>query len=236
MIDQSLVILGKDAQFSGYFQAKTKTCDVTFLLEAHGAQELSQKFQPPPRIILIELLAQASNIETCANEFSRNLESVGAGFWILKRARVGGDRRVKIFRDVPIERQALTLNQAKNNFSCGRSRRIDINDVAIAGITQMMVNINPDFRRPNCWQSSAKPILNCRVERDGNIEILRSGRRLGEQLRPGKERILLQHSIFIPYADFFSECLKRKRQRNLAAQRIAVWTNMTQDREPTMVA
>jgi hypothetical protein len=30
--------------------------------------------------------------------------------------------------------------------------------------------------------------------------------------------------------------LKRKRQRKLAAQRIAVWTNMTQDCEPPMRA
>src|SRR6266542_1787236 len=170
MIDQSLVILGKDAQFSGCFQAKAKTCDVTFLLEAHGAQQFSQKFQTPPRIILIELLAETSDIETCVNEFS-----------------------------------------------CGRSRRININDVAIPGITQMMVNINPDFRRPNCWKSCAKAILNCRVERDGNVEILGSGRRLGKQLGPGKEGILLQDSIFIPDTDFFSECLKRKRQRKLAA-------------------
>src|SRR6266496_2110414 len=164
MIDQSLVILGKHAQFSGCFQAKTKTCDVTFLLEAHGAQQFSQKFQTPPRIILIELLAQTSDIETRVNEFSRNLESVGAGFWILKRARVGGDRRVKIFRDVP------------------------------------------------------------------------SGRRLGKQLGPGKEGILLQHSIFIPYADIFSERLKRKRQSKLAAQRVAVRANVTQNGEAPMLA
>ena len=36
MIDQPLVILGKDAQFSGCFQGETKTCDPTFLLETHG--------------------------------------------------------------------------------------------------------------------------------------------------------------------------------------------------------
>src|SRR4029453_7305849 len=143
--DQPLVILGKDAQFSGCFQGETKTCDATFLLETHGAQQFSQKLQTPSRIILIELLAQASNIETRANEFSRNFESVGVGFWILKRASIGRDRGVKIFRDVLIERQTFALDQPKNDFSCGGSRRIDINHVAIAGITQMVVNINPDF-------------------------------------------------------------------------------------------
>jgi hypothetical protein len=54
MIDQSLVILGKDAQFSGCFQGETKTCDPTFLLETHGTQQFPQKFQTPARIILIE--------------------------------------------------------------------------------------------------------------------------------------------------------------------------------------
>src|SRR4030095_8654078 len=53
MVDQPLVILGKDAQFSSCFQGEAKTCDAPFLLETHGAQQPPQKLQTPPRIILI---------------------------------------------------------------------------------------------------------------------------------------------------------------------------------------
>src|SRR5512132_1411474 len=116
VIDQPLVILRKDGQFGGCFQAKCKTCDATFLLEMHGAQQFAQKFQTPPGIILIELLTQASNVKTCANEFRRDLEGMSAGLWILKRARISGYRGVEIFCDISIERQALTLDQMKNDF------------------------------------------------------------------------------------------------------------------------
>jgi hypothetical protein len=77
--------------------------------------------------------------------------------------------------------------------------------------------------------------LNCCVERDGNIEIFSGGGWLGEQLSAWKEGILLQHSVFIPYANFFSERLKGKGQCKLAAQRIAVGTNVTQDSEAPML-
>src|SRR5581483_8742538 len=142
VIDQTLVILGKDAQFSCYFQGKTKTCDVTFLLEAHGAQQLSQEFQTPSRIILIKQLTQPSDVQASANQFSGNLKGVGTGFWILKRASISGDRGVKIFGDVSIQRQALALDQMKNDFSRRRGRRIDVNHVAITWIAQVMVDVN----------------------------------------------------------------------------------------------
>src|SRR5437763_2721913 len=194
VIDQPLVILGKDAKLGSCCQGKTTTCDANFLLETHGAQEFAQKFQTTPWIILIELLTQASNVEACPNKFRRDLESVSAGLWILKRARISGYRGVKIFCDFSIERQALALNQMKNDFRRGRRRRIDMSHVAITGIARMVVNINPNFRRPDCHQSSAEPSLNCGIKCDGNVEVLLSRRRLGEQLSAGKEGILLQHS------------------------------------------
>ena len=69
-----------------------------------------------------------------------------AGFWVLKRARIRGDRGVKVFRDVSIQRQALALDQMKNDFSRGGGGRIDTSHVAVTRITQVVVDVNPDFR------------------------------------------------------------------------------------------
>src|SRR5438128_11948088 len=111
-----------------------------------------------------------------------------------------------------------------------------MNHMSVDWITLVVINVNPNFRRSDRRESSAKAILNCRIDCDGNIEILRSRRRLGEQLSAWQEGILLQHSVFIPHTHFFPECLKGKRQCELAAQRVAVRTNVTQDGETLMVA
>src|SRR5436190_667907 len=88
VIDQPLVILGKNGEFCGCFQSEPKTCDATFFLETHGTQQFAQKLQTSTGIILVELLTQSSYGETGANEFCRDLERVSAGLWILKRAGI----------------------------------------------------------------------------------------------------------------------------------------------------
>src|SRR6267142_5855412 len=71
-----------------------------------------------------------------------------------------------------VEGEALALDQSENDFS--RSGRAWINDhqVPVAGISDVMVDVDPDFRRLNSRQRRAQPVLNCGVERDGNIHVL----------------------------------------------------------------
>ena len=99
----------------------------------------------------------------------------------------------------------------------------------------MVIDIDPNFRRPNSRQRGPEPILNCRVECDSNIDNFRGGRRLGQQFRAWKKRIFLQHSIFVPHANFFSELFKRKREGKLTAKCISIRADMTQDRESLML-
>src|SRR6266536_3501662 len=206
------------------------------MFKTHGAQQFAQKLQPATRIILIKLLVQATDIETGANELRCNLERVRAGFWILKRSSIGGDRSVKILRDIAIEWQALTFDQPENDFRRGRRVRIHVNDVTVTRVTRMVVDVDPNFRRPNGAKRGSEPALNCRVERNGTIEVFRGRRRLGYQFRARKERILLKHSFFIPHSNILSELLKRKRKRKLAAERVSIRTDVTHHRKALMLA
>ena len=125
------------------------------------------------------MLVQPANVETGADELGRNLKGARAGFWILKRPGVGRDRGVKILGNVAVEREALIFDQFENNFSRGRRGGIDINEVAVAWIAQMMIDVDPGFRRTNGRERGSKPILDSRVQRDGNINIFRRFGRLG---------------------------------------------------------
>ena len=48
---------------------------------------------------------------------------------------------------------------------------IDDHEVAITGITLVVIDVNPDFCRANCGESGPEPVLNRRVERNGNIGV-----------------------------------------------------------------
>src|SRR4029077_8374464 len=152
MIDQAFIVFGKNAELGRGFQTQAKTCDATSAFKAHGAQQLAEQFNPAPRIVLIDLLVDSPNIDTGAHELGRDLKGSRGGVWILKRSSVGRDRDVKIFRDRAIERQALAFDQLEKNLS-GRGRGwIDINQVAIAWIARVVINVDPNFRRTNCLE------------------------------------------------------------------------------------
>jgi hypothetical protein len=155
------------------------------------------------------LLVDFPNVEIAiAHQPGSNFKRARACLWILKRARVRGYRSEEIFRNVVIERQALALDQPENDFSrCGR---VWINDhqVSVAWIRDVMVDIDPDFRRPNSGERRAQPVLNCGVERDSNVHMLGGCRRLHQQFRAGKERILFQHAFFVPNPHGFTKFLE----------------------------
>ncbi len=68
-----------------------------------------------------------------------------------------------------------------------------------------MVDVDPDFRRANRGEWGAQPILNCGVQRDRYIHVLRRCRRFRQQFSTGKERIFFQHAFFIPDAHVLAE-------------------------------
>ena len=78
------------------------------------------------------------------------------------------------------EREALALDQAKNDFSRGRRACIDDHQIAIAWIAAVMVDVDPDFCRADRSQRGSQPILNCRVECDGYIDMVCRRGRLGQ--------------------------------------------------------
>src|SRR5262249_39273319 len=93
------------------------------------------------------------------------------------------NRGVKILRDIVVERQALAPDQSKNDFAGGRRAHINHHQIAIAWVAEMMVDVNPDFGGTNRSKRGSQSVLNCRVERDSDIDVFRGGRRLGKQFR-----------------------------------------------------
>ena len=94
-----------------------------------------------------------------------------------------------------------------------------------------MVDVDPNLRGTNSGQSGAKPILNCGVERDRNIDIFRFGRRFGEQICVRKKTVFLKHAFFVPNANVFAEFFEGKAERELAPESVAIRANMTKNRK-----
>ena len=80
-----------------------------------------------------------------------------------------------------VERQALAPDQSKNDFAGGRRAYIDDHQIAISWVAAVMIDVDPDFCRPDSRQRGSKPILNCSVERDCDIDIDGCRRRFGQQ-------------------------------------------------------
>src|SRR6266481_4575779 len=143
------------------------------------------------------MLAYFSNFEMAiSHEFCGNLKSARSGLWILEGAGIGRDCRIKIFGNIMIERQTLAPDQVEKNFSrCGRAW-IDGHQIPITWIAEMMVDVDPDVRRPYCCECGAQPVLNCGVERDRNIDVLDRRRWFRQQPRTRQEGVFFQHAFF----------------------------------------
>src|SRR5689334_4412910 len=68
MIDQALVILGNHSELCGGGETETKARDLATCLEAHRAEQLTEKLHATARIVFIELLADASDLNASTNE------------------------------------------------------------------------------------------------------------------------------------------------------------------------
>src|ERR1051326_7911143 len=95
----------------------------------------------------------------------------------------------------------------------------------------MMINVDAEFARADRRDRCAQPSLNCSIERDDHIDILRRGRRFGEHHGAGKKTIFCEHAFLIPNPDIFAERLERKSERKLTPEGVAVGTNVTQNRK-----
>ena len=99
-----------------------------------------------------------------------------------------------------------------------------------------MIDVDPNFRGAYRRQRSAEPILDSCVECDRNIDILRVGRRFGEQIGARKKTIFLEHAVFVPDANIFAELFEREAEGELTSERVAIGADVTKNSEPLIFA
>ena len=95
-----------------------------------------------------------------------------------------------------------------------------------------MIDVDPKFCGTDRGQSCAEPILNCSVECDRNIDILRFRRGFREQIRIRQKTVFLEHAFFVPDTNVFAELFEGKAERELTPESVAIRANMAQDRKP----
>ncbi len=136
-----------------------------------------------------------------------------------------------------IERQILALEQLKKNLAGGRRDRIDVDEVAIARIARMMVDVDPDFRPADGGQGIVAESLPGRgVERKDDIEIFGLVRRDGNQFAAGKKGKFFEQSLFVPDFDSLAQLLQREPHRDLAAERVPIRADMAENDETLVLA
>src|SRR5262249_380885 len=141
-------------------QTETKRCDSAAFTKAHRSQQLAQKLKSASGVALVQLLADFPDVEIAiSHQLRRNLKRAGAGFWILKRARIRRDCSEEIFRNVVVKGQALALGQSENDFCCRGGVWVNDHQIPIAGIDDMMVDVDPDFCPPDGGERRAQPVL-----------------------------------------------------------------------------
>src|SRR5438876_9804567 len=95
----------------------------------------------------------------------------------------------------------------------------------------MMVDVDPDFCRANHGERSSKPILNCRVECDGNIDSNGRGGGAGQQFGERQEGIPFEDAVSITDTHVLRKLLMRESERRLAAERVTVGAQVTSNRD-----
>src|SRR6266404_703311 len=236
MIDQPFVVLRQNAELFRHCETQTKTRDAIIGVKTHRPKKIAKKFDSAPGIIFVSQLADPANIDAFAHKLGRDLKRARSCVRILKRAGVGGNRDVKIGRDLGIHRELLALYQFEQDLSCRRRFRVDVNDVAVFRIARMVIDVNAKSARANGGERCAESILNRSVERDDNIDIFRLGGRFRQQFGARQKTVFLEHSFLVPNPHVFAELLERKTQRERASECIAVGTHVTENSKTLMLA
>ena len=94
-----------------------------------------------------------------------------------------------------------------------------------------MVDIDPDFRAPHQLRRGAEAILRCRIERDGDVEILWFAQWSLEEFATGQEAVFFEETVFVSDHDFFAKLGKGKAKTELAAERVTIRPDMTEHGE-----
>src|SRR6185369_5395428 len=141
---------------------------------------------------------------------------------ILKGAGIGRDRGEQVFGDHFVERQILTLQQLEQNLAGSWSGRIDVDQVTVARIARVMIDVNPELALANCLQRRAESRPSRSVEGNDDVEILRFPRGKSHNFAPRKKGKLFEQSLLIPYFHFFPELAQRQADCDLAAERITI--------------
>src|SRR5256885_5704371 len=92
----------------------------------------------------------------------------------------------------------------------------------------MMIDIDPGLGASNQCRCRSETALRGGIERNRHIEILRLAQRRLEKFAAGQETVFLEETVFIPDHDRLPELRERKPQTELAAERIAIWPDMTE--------
>src|SRR5438067_1990891 len=200
-------------------------------VEAHRSEKFAEQLRPPARVAFIEQLAHASDVHSAAQKFRADLKGARSGVRILKRSGIGRDRNEEVCCDGRVNRESLAGDQFEKNLARSRRRRVDVNQVAVTRIAGVMVDIDPDFRATHQLRRGAETILGCRIERDGDVEILWFAERGPEKFATGQEAVFFEETVFVSDHDFFSKLGKGKAKTELAAERVTIRPDMTEDGE-----
>src|SRR6202023_1082558 len=141
-----------------------------------------------------------------------------------------------ICRDIAIDRQILGLNQFEKNLTRRRRTWVDVDEVAVTGIARVMIDVDPNFCRLYGGNGIDSPVLDCSVECDNNVNIFRSSGRFSQQVRAWEKTVFVEHAVLVPNTDILAEFFERKPKGQLAAERVAIGPNMTENDEPPMLA
>ena len=75
----------------------------------------------------------------------------------------------------------------------------------------MVIDVDPDLGAANEFRRGAETTLRRGVERDGDIEILRFGRRRVEEFAARQETVFLEQAVFVPDRHVLAELLESER-------------------------
>src|ERR1700730_5528707 len=94
-----------------------------------------------------------------------------------------------------------------------------------------MVDVDPEFRAAHEFRRGAEAILNCRVERNSDVEILWFAQRRPEECAARQKTVFLEETVLVSHHDFFAKLGKGKGKTELAAERVAIRPDVTEHGE-----
>ena len=80
-----------------------------------------------------------------------------------------------------------------------------MNEVAVSRIARVVIDVDPEFGRTDSGQRGAEAVLNRGVERDGDIDILRHGGWLFDEIRAPHEAVFFEHAFLVPDPNVLAE-------------------------------